>query len=493
MRTYVQLFSVVALFAASAMSLAQSSDACVDALDCKSSWIGLSDQDKATVFAFAEDYKDFIHLARTELSFVEQAVAFAQANGFTELTPSNKLKPGSRLYEVNRDRTISLMVIGTESLQSGFHIVGAHIDSPRLDLKGRPLYEKNEFALLQTNYHGGIKFHQWTNLPLALVGRIDKKDGSSVSVSVGLNPDEPIFMIPELSPHVDRSRKTKTLEEFIGPEDLDPVIGHIPGTKEGDKENGEDGAEQAGDVVDQVLNFLETEYGATRADLVSAELALVPAGAPRDMGFDRGLIAAYGQDDRLASYAALRAIADIKKPEKTTMAYLVDNEEVGNRNNTGARSDYFADLLSRMLYVELGDAYREPLFRAALRQTKFISIDVNPGVNPMNPGAWELGNAPKLGYGVNLKLYGQGNTANSEFIAWTRKLLDDNQVPWQTVTYKVGSAGGGTIGGIFSSQNIEVIDFGVPLLSIHTPYAVSSKVDVYSLYKAAKAFYAYKE
>jgi aspartyl aminopeptidase len=271
------------------------------------------------------------------------------------------------------------------------------------------------------------------------------------------------------------------------------VIGHIPGTKEGDKENGEDGAEQAGDVVDQVLNFLETEYGATRADLVSAELALVPAGAPRDMGFDRGLIAAYGQDDRLASYAALRAIADIKKPEKTTMAYLVDNEEVGNRNNTGARSDYFADLLSRMLYVELGDAYREPLFRAALRQTKFISIDVNPGVNPMNPGAWELGNAPKLGYGVNLKLYGQGNTANSEFIAWTRKLLDDNQVPWQTVTYKVGSAGGGTIGGIFSSQNIEVIDFGVPLLSIHTPYAVSSKVDVYSLYKAAKAFYAYKE
>jgi aspartyl aminopeptidase len=314
-----------------------------------------------------------------------------------------------------------------------------------------------------------------------------------VSVSVGLNPDEPIFMIPELSPHVDRSRKTKTLAEFIGPEDLDPVIGHIPGTKAGDKKNGEDGADEAGDVVDQVLNFLETEYGATRADLVSAELALVPAGAPRDMGFDRGLIAAYGQDDRLASYAALRAIADINKPEKTTMAYLVDNEEVGNRNNTGARSDYFADLLSRMLFVELGDAYREPLFRAALRQTKFISIDVNPGVNPMNPGAWELGNAPKLGYGVNLKLYGQGNTANSEFIAWTRKLLDDNQVPWQTVTYKVGSAGGGTIGGIFSSQNIEVIDFGVPLLSIHTPYAVSSKVDVYSLYKAAKAFYAYQE
>jgi aspartyl aminopeptidase len=481
MKTLITFFSLIMLLLNSSLSISQSGDECIDNLDCQSSWVGLSDDDKETVFAFAEDYKAFIHLARTELSFVEQAIIFAEANGFRELTPSTRLKAGAKVYEVNRDRTISLMVIGTESLQSGFHIVGAHIDSPRLDLKGRPLYEGSEFALFQTNYHGGIKFHQWTNLPLALMGRIDKKDGSTVPVSIGLNSDQPIFMIPELSPHVDRGRNSQTLGDFIGPEDLDPVIAHIPDQVEG------------GDVADQVLKYLANEYGVSRADLVSAELSLVPAGAPRDMGFDRGLIAAYGQDDRLASYAALRAIADVNNPEKTTMAYLVDNEEVGNRNNTGARSEYFADLLSRMLYSELGDAYREPLFRSALRQTKFISIDVNPGVNPANPGAWELGNAPKLGYGINLKLYGQGNTANSEFIAWTRKLLDDNQVPWQTVTYKVGSAGGGTIGGEFSSQNIEVIDFGVPLLSIHTPYAVSSKVDVYSLYQAAKAFYGYSE
>ena len=481
MKTLITFFSLIMLLLSSSLSISQSGDECIDNLDCQSSWVGLSDDDKETVFAFAEDYKAFIHLARTELSFVEQAIIFAEANGFRELTPSTRLKAGAKVYEVNRDRTISLMVIGTESLQSGFHIVGAHIDSPRLDLKGRPLYEGSEFALFQTNYHGGIKFHQWTNLPLALMGRIDKKDGSTVPVSIGLNPDQPIFMIPELSPHVDRGRNSQTLGDFIGPEDLDPVIAHIPDQVEG------------GDVADQVLKYLANEYGVSRADLVSAELSLVPAGAPRDMGFDRGLIAAYGQDDRLASYAALRAIADVNNPEKTTMAYLVDNEEVGNRNNTGARSEYFADLLSRMLYSELGDAYREPLFRSALRQTKFISIDVNPGVNPANPGAWELGNAPKLGYGINLKLYGQGNTANSEFIAWTRKLLDDNQVPWQTITYKVGSAGGGTIGGEFSIQNIEVIDFGVPLLSIHTPYAVSSKVDVYSLYQAAKAFYGYSE
>ncbi len=180
---------------------------------------------------------------------------------------------------------------------------------------------------------------------------------------------------------------------------------------------------------DQVLAFLAAEYGISKADLVSAELSLVASGAPRDMGFDRGLVAAYGQDDRLAGYATLRAIAAVDRPQTTTVAYLVDNEEVGNRNNTGAGSDYFADLLSRLLYIELGSDYREPLFRQALRATKFISIDVNPGVNLMNPGAWELGNAPKLGYGVNLKLYGQGNTANSEFMAWTRALLDDNQIP----------------------------------------------------------------
>lgn len=480
--TMNKIISMVGLLSSlCSVALAQSGSECVDSLDCKSSWIGLSSAKKEAVFDFADDYKEFLHLARTELSFVEQAVVFARANGFSELTSNTRLRAGAKVYEVNRDRTISLMVIGEESLTEGFHIVGAHIDSPRLELKGRPLYANSEFALFQTNYHGGIKFHQWTNLPLALMGRIDKKDGSTVQLSIGLNDDDPIFMIPELSPHVDRSRNSKSLADFMGPEDLDPVIGHIPDELEG------------GDVVDQVLKYLADEYGVTKADLVSSELSLVPAGAPRDMGFDRGLIAAYGQDDRLAAYATLRAIAEVDRPQKTTMAYLVDNEEVGNRNNTGAHSQYFADLLSRMLYSQLGDDYREPIFRQSLRQTKFISIDVNPGVNPQNPGAWELGNAPKLGYGVNLKLYGQGNTANSEFVAWTRKLLDDNQVPWQTITYKVGSAGGGTIGGEFSAQNIEVIDFGVPLLSIHTPYAVSSKIDVYSLFEATKAFFAYSE
>lgn len=461
--------------------LAQDTAPCIDTLDCESSWVGMTDLRRGEVFDFAEDYKSFINLARTELTFVAEAINFAERSGFSLLTDSTPLEPGTKLYEVNRDRTISLIVIGEKPLTEGFHVIGSHIDSPRLELKGRPFYEDSEFALFQTNYHGGIKFHQWTNLPLALIGRIDKKDGTVINISLGLNASDPIFMIPELSPHVDRGRNSQSLGDFLGPEDLDPIVGHIPNQEEG------------GMVVDQILAYLAEEYGVTRADLVSAELSLVPAGSPRDMGFDRGLIAAYGQDDRLASYTAMRAIADVARPEKTTMAYLVDNEEVGNRNNTGARSDYFADLLSRMIYMEVGEEYREPMLRSALRQTKFVSIDVNPGINPMNPGAWESGNAPKLGYGVNLKLYGQGNNANSEFIAWTRNLLDTANVQWQTSTYKVGSAGGGTIGGEFSRQNIEVIDFGVPLLSIHTPFAVSSKVDVYSLYQASLAFYAYTQ
>ena len=233
------------------------------------------------------------------------------------------LTPGSKVYEVNRDRTISLLVIGEESLREGFHVIGAHIDSPRLELKNRPLYADSEFALFQTNYHGGLKYHQWTNLPLALMGRIDRKDGSTVPVSVGLEPDEPVFMIAELSPPVDRSRNPQTLGSYLEPEDMDPIAGHVP-------------ALDGGGAVAEILEYLDAGLGVTRADLVSAELSLAPEGIPRDLGFDRGLIAAYGQDDRLASYAAMYAIAQLDRPAKTAMAFLGDNEEVGNRNNTGA-------------------------------------------------------------------------------------------------------------------------------------------------------------
>ena len=450
--------------------------ACNDNMDCQSSWLTLTPEEKINVFSFGEDYKGFMDKARSELTFVTEAIKIAKENGFQPLNDDSPMTPGARYYDNNRDRAVSLIVIGTDDLSSGFHVIGSHIDSPRLELKNVPLYGKGEFALFQTNYHGGMKRHQWTNVPLALIGRVDKKDGTTIQINIGMNEDDPIFLIPELSPHTDRGYGNKTVSEHLTAEDMDPIIAHIPGP------NGND-------VSDQVENYLKITYGIKRGDLVSAELLLIPAMKSRDMGFDRGLIAAYGQDDRLASYTNVRAILDINIPKKTAIAHLVDNEEVGNVNNTGAKSQYFSNLISRLIEAKMGKNMRESYVRRALSNSRMISIDVNPGINPMRPNAWEPLNAPRLGYGVNLKLYGRGFNANSEYIAYIRKTLDDANVPWQTATYKVGTAGGGTIGGEFSRQDMNVIDFGVPVLSIHTPYAVSSKVDIWNLYRACNAFF----
>ncbi len=449
---------------------------CNENMNCTSAWPTLTAEQRSVVFAFAEDYKDFMDKARTELTFVSEAIKIAEANGFRPLRDDSPMTPGAKYYDNNRDRAISLIVIGTDDFTTGLHVIGAHIDSPRLELKNIPLYENVEFALFQTNYHGGMKRHQWTNIPLALIGRVDKKDGTTVQINVGMNENDPVFVIPEVSPHTDRGFGSRTLDEHITAEDLDPVVAHIPG------------ADGRG-VSDQVEAYLRDTYGITRGDLVSAELAIVPAMKSRDMGFDRGLIAAYGQDDRLASYANVRAILDIGTPTKTAIAHLVDNEEVGNVNNTGAQSQYFSNLVSRLIEAKMGADIRESYVRRALSNSRMISIDVNPGINPMRPNAWEPLNAPRLGYGVNLKLYGRGFNANSEYIAYIRKTLDDAGIPWQTATYKVGTAGGGTIGGEFSRQDMNVIDFGVPVLSIHTPYAVSSKIDVWNLYRACNAFF----
>lgn len=440
-----------------------------------SSWLTLSDQDRARVEEHASRYKAFMKEAKTELAFVREAVRILREAGFRELGEATRLAPGARLYDVNRDRALSVIVIGKAELKEGFRVVGAHIDSPRLELKARPLYEKEGFALFQTNYHGGIKTYQWTNLPLALMGRVDLKDGKTIWVSVGNEPDEPTFVIPDLSPHVDFDLRERKNRDVIQYEELDPLVGHIPPPAEGS-------------VRDAVAGYLRTAYGIDLDDLVSAELALVPALEPRDVGFDRGLMAIYGQDDRLSGYAALRAVLDSAAPDVTSIAYLVDNEEVGNVNNTGSDSSYLVDLMGRLLYLEMGERYQDHWLRRALRATRVVSSDVNPGIHPIWPEAWEATNAPRLGYGVNFKMYGRGFNANSEYTAWMRKLFDEANVPWQIATYKVGPAGGGTIGGTLSDDNMEVIDVGVPVLSIHTPYSVSSKVDVYHLYRAMRAF-----
>jgi aspartyl aminopeptidase len=306
---------------------------------------------------------------------------------------------------------------------------------------------------------------------------VDKKDGSRVMISVGLDADDPVFIIPDLSPHVDQDFRERLNRDVIAGEELDPIIASWAG-----KESS---------VSDEVMAYLKAEYGIEKQDLVSAELALIPAMAPRDVGFDRSLMAIYGQDDKLSAYAALRALMDQKIPKHTAMAFLVDNEEVGNVNNTGAKSTYLVDLMGELIYRERGERYSDHDLRQALRNTKVVSADVNPGVHPTWPEVWEAGNAPRLGYGINIKLYGGGFNANSEYIAWSRAYLDASNIAWQTATYK-GRASGGTIGSSLSKDNMEVIDYGVPVLSIHSPYAVSAKVDVHMLYRAMAAFFAYQ-
>ena len=449
-----------------------------DELGPTPAWMSLSDSERREVFAFAEDYKDFMGRAKTELSFVTEAVRIARAEGFRELSADSNLRPGARYYDVNRDRTLTLIVVGSQPMVDGFRVVGAHVDSPRVELKGRPVYEIEGFALFQTYVHGGIKNYQWVNLPLALVGHVDKKDGTRVQISIGLDDDDPVFIIPDLSPHVDHDYRERLNRDVIMGEEMDPLIASIP--------------DEANSVSGAVLAYLASEYGVEEDDLVSAELAIVPAMAPRDVGFDRSMMAVYGQDDKLSSYTALRAIAEQDTPAQTSLAFLVDNEEVGNVNNTGSNSDYLVDLMAELLYRQRGDAYTDVDLRRALRRTRVVSSDVNPGIHPSYPGVWEPGNAPRLGHGVNLKLYGGGFNANSEFIAWNRAYLDEAGVAWQTATYK-GRASGGTIGNSLSRRNMEVIDYGVPLLSIHSTYSVSSKVDLHMLYRAMNAFYRYAQ
>ncbi|RMF69599.1 MAG: aminopeptidase 1, partial [Calditrichaeota bacterium] len=382
---------------------------------------------------------------------------------------------GARYYDVNRDRTVCLIVVGKKKLDEGVRIIGGHIDSPRLELKGRPLYDRHGFVLFQTMYHGGIKKYQWVNVPLALMGRVDKTDGTTTWVEVGNRPGEPVFIISDLAPHVDRPYRSRTAPQVIRGEELDPIVGTIPAEDH--------------DLVQQVETYLKTTYQMVPADFISAELALVPALAPRDVGFDKSLVAAYGQDDRLCSYVAARASMAVSHPTYTTVAFLVDNEETGSNNNTGANSDYLRALLGRLLHLQSPAEASEYDLRRVLRSTRALSADVTTGINPLFPDVQEAGNSARLGYGVVIKLYGRGNSPNSEFTARFRKLLEEAHIPYQTHTYKVDIGGGGTIGNFLSRENMEVLDCGVPLLSMHSPYSLSSKVDLWWLYQSFQAFF----
>jgi aspartyl aminopeptidase len=478
MKSRIAAALLTAFLASAAVASAQEAAKTTSAWENrKSAWAALKDGDRDRLTKFGEDYKAYLQVARTAELSTREVIRLAKAVGFSELKDGAAVKPGAKLYVNGRDRALILVVVGSDPIVSGSRVVGTHHDGPHIDLKARPIEAAGSFALFNTIYYGGIKKYQWANRPLALVGRIDTTDGKRVDVSIGLKDGDPVFAIPDNAPHSDKELRDRKYTEVFKGEELDPVAGSIPGVDSS--------------VTSQVLATLTSQYGFREEDFVSAELALVPSARPADVGVDRGLIGAFGQDDRLSSYCAARAILDLQgTPKRTAVAYLSNFEEEGSVNNTGAASQLLNSALARLVAAQRGNAYTDLDLRHALRASEVISADTNDGINPIFPQTSEPTNAAKLGWGVTIKRYGGGFDANSEFIAKIRGILDGNAIPWQTQTQKVEVGGGGTIGGYLSKEDMEVIDMGVPLLSMHSPFEMSSKVDVWYFYRFMSAFLA---
>ncbi len=443
----------------------------------KPAWVLFTPAQRAQAQEFSEDYKSYLNVARSALTSQREMVRRAKEAGFSEFTSAAQVKPGARLIVPNRERALILAVIGAEPIVDGSHVVGTHQDSPHIELKGRPILPAGGFALFKTIYYGGIKKYQWVNRPLALIGRIDTTDGRTVDVSIGLNPGEPVFVIPDAAPHSDKELRDRKYTDVIEGEELEPVFGSLAGENTS--------------AATEVTKLLIDKYKIKEEDLVSAELSLVPNDPPADVGLDKGLVGAYGQDDRISSFCAARAVLDLKgTPKYTAMAYLSNFEEVGSVNNTGAGSQFLSSTFAELIGAQRGSAYSDLDLRHALRHSMVISADANDSIDPIFPGLSEASNAARVGYGVTIKLYGPGFDAPSEFTAQIRGLMDRNNIPWQTHTYKVDEGGGGTIGGFMSQEDMEVIDLGVPLLSMHSPFEMSSKADVWAFYQTMSAFYA---
>jgi aspartyl aminopeptidase len=463
---------------AAAVLAAPSAVWCQD-LGFASAWPALTPAEHDHVMKFGEDFKDFIGRAKSEMLFVREGVSFAEARGFRQWQPGPgvDLKAGSRWYAVNRDRTLVLFIIGTEPIENGMRIVNTHIDAVRIEFKTRPFRESNQIALVDTQVHGGIKNYQWVNVPLAIIGRVDKADGTVAWIDIGSRPGDPVLLVPDLAPHVDRDLRNRAQPEVIRAEELDPVIGSLPA----------DEAAGQRTAVDRVLALLEQEYGLTARDFLTADLQLVPAAMPRDIGLDRALVGAYGQDDRSNGWVSLRSIAEIQNPRYTSVVYAVNNEEVGSWN-TGINSEWFSTLISEVIDAQRGGEFNDLMLRRAYARTQVLVSDCTTAIDPNFPQPTVQGISARLGYGLVVKEYGPGRESNSEFFARMGALFDREKVRWQTHSYQAGY-GGSTIAAWFAGQNMDVMDVGVCILSMHSPYEVSSKVDLWELHKGFQAFF----
>ena len=448
-------------------------------------WKTYTAQQLESLSSLCEDYKDTLSRCKTEREFAAEAVARAERAGFRDLRKivedGETLKAGDKVYAVWMKKTVVLYVIGRKPLEEGMRILGAHIDSPRLDLKQHPLYEDTELAFLDTHYYGGIKKYQWTTIPLAIHGVVAKKDGSVVKVNVGEDASDPVFCVSDLLIHLSKDQMSKNLADAIEGENLDVLVGSRPLAEDKKKGDTDGGKKETKDLVkQQVLNILKDKYGMEEEDFLSAELEIVPAGPARDLGLDRSMVAAYGQDDRVCAFTSLDAILRSENPEYTSCCLLTDKEEIGSVGATGAHSH---------------GQYSELKLRRCLSACRMLSSDVSAAYDPLYGSAYEKKNSAYFGKGIVYNKYtgargkSGSNDANAEYFGWVRKVMDDADVAFQTAELgKVDVGGGGTIAYISAAYAMNVVDAGVAVLNMHAPMEVTSKADIFEARNAYMAF-----
>ena len=450
----------------------------------KDGWETANTRTREEIFNLSKKYMNYLNVAKTEREFIKQAKKMADENGFKDIAEYETLKPGDKIYFINRAKSMYLAIIGEETIENGMHIIGSHVDSPRLDLKPNPLYEDTGLAYLKTHYYGGIKKYQWTTIPLSMHGVIVKTNGEKVEINIGEDENDPIFTITDLLPHLAQEQMERKLKNGVDGEALTLLIGSIP----------YDDSKATEKVKLNILNILNQKYGITEIDFTSSEIELVPAFKARSLGFDGSMVAAYGQDDKVCAYTSLQAMMELEKVKNTAVCILSDKEEIGSMGNTGMESHMFDFFISEILN-KLG-VNRPNLLDKIFCFSKMLSSDVDAGYDPLYAQVSDKHNAGFLGKGISLNKYtgargkSGASDANAEYVAWVRNVLEKNEILYQVAELgKVDIGGGGTIAYILANKGTDVIDCGVPVLSMHAPYEVTSKFDIYSAYKTYKAFW----
>lgn len=461
-------------------------------MEKKNAWKKYKEEDLKKLNDLCDDYKRFLTVAKTERESANEIIKRAEEKGYQDLekyiSEGRRILPGDKIYVNNKGKAVALFNIGKEPITNGMNILGAHIDSPRIDLKANPLYESEGFAYFDTHYYGGIKKYQWVTLPLALHGVVVKKDGTKIDINIGEKEDDPVFGITDLLPHLAGEQMKKESAKLIEGENLDIIIGNKPLSNNSEEKN-----DEKEEIKTNILNILKEQYDITEDDFLSAEIEAVPAGKARDFGLDRSMIMAYGQDDRVCAYTSLEAFLQIEDTKKTLSCILVDKEEIGSVGATGMESHFFDNAIAEICALMGNDS--SLAVRRVLNHSKMLSSDVNAAYDPLYKSVMDKRNSSQFGHGLVFCKYtgargkSGSNDANAEYIAELRKIMDEENIAFQISELgKVDAGGGGTIAYILANYNVEVIDCGVGVLSMHAPWEVTSKSDIYEAYRGYIAF-----